>query len=243
MLNPVYQRILLKMSGEVLAGDQAFGISPEECKSLVNKVKPLVDSGVQLGIVIGGGNIFRGAALVQDGLERVNADYIGMMATLMNAITLNSYFNKSGLKSHVLSSLSVHQVSEIFNAQNAKKYLDNGEIVIFAGGTGNPYFTTDTAAALRALEIEADILLKATKVDGIYTADPEKDPNAEKFDSITFDIALEKNLNVMDMTAFALCRDNDLPVYVFNIKTENSLSEIAEGHNIGSLIKKDFSNG
>lgn len=203
MLNPVYRRILLKTSGEVLTGNQEIGVSPGECQLQVNKIIPLIKAGVQLGKVIGGGNIVRGASLVKVGLERDNADYIGLMATLMNAVTLNSYFNNSEIKSRVLSSLPVYQETESFNHGNAKRYLNNCEVEIFAVGIGNPYFTTDTASALRALKIDADILFKTTKVDGIYSDDPEFDTDAEKYINIPFDEPLKKELDVMEMTAFA----------------------------------------
>ncbi len=232
-----YKRILLKLSGEALQGKEAYGINADVLNSYVEQVKELVKLGTQVGIVIGGGNIFRGIAGTGKGFDRVIGDQMGMMATVINSMALLSAFQNIGQKARVFTAFSIESIGERFNKFKAIKALENGEVCIFSGGTGNPFFTTDSASALRAVEIEADVLLKGTRVDGIYTADPEKDPEAVKFDSLSFDESIQKNLKVMDLTAFALCKENSLPILVFDMNTEGNLLKILKGENIGTLVK------
>lgn len=234
--NQGYSRVLLKLSGEALMGDDAYGINQQVISRIVAEIGEVCSLGVQLALVIGGGNIFRGVALGAAGMDRATADYMGMMATVMNALALQDAFQKAGLEARVQSALNLEQVVEPYIRPKALRYLEEGKIVIFAAGTGNPFFTTDTAAALRGSEIGAQIVLKATKVDGIYTADPKKDPTARKYDSLTFDEAISRNLQVMDATAFALCRESKLPIRVFSILKEGALKRVVQGAAEGTLV-------
>ena len=232
-----YKRILLKFSGEALMGNGDFGLDAETLKSVVSQVKSLRDLGVEVGIVVGGGNIFRGAQIQGSGIQRTTGDHMGMMATVINALALRDVVESMGMKAHVLSAMSIEGIAtDGFNANAAKKMLSSGEVVIFAAGTGSPFFTTDTAAALRGVEIDADIVLKATKVDGIYTADPVKDPSATRYQSLTYDEVIQKNLQVMDMTAFVLCRDHNMSIRVFDMFKENAVIRIVQGEDEGTLV-------
>ena len=231
-----YHRILLKMSGEILAGEKGFGINPEITTDLAHQVKKVVDMGIQVGVVIGGGNIFRGIAVADKGMDRVSGDYLGMLATIMNSVALQSALEKLDCNTRVMSALSITQLAEPYIRRRAVRHLEKGRVVIFAGGTGNPYFTTDTAAALRANEIKADIILKGTKVDGVYSDDPVTNPKAELYRKLGFKEVLNRELRVMDMTAITLCKENDLPIGVFNIKKNNNLIEFLRGNNIGTRI-------
>ena len=232
-----YKRILLKLSGEALMGNEGYGIDADVLNAYVKQISGIVKKGVQVGIVIGGGNIFRGMSGTAEGFDRVMGDQMGMLATVINSMALLSAFSKHGQKAKVFTAFAIESIGERFNKQKAINALENGEVAIFSGGTGNPFFTTDSASALRAVEIEADILLKGTRVDGIYTADPEKDPNAVKFDTLSFDETIQKNLKVMDLTAFALCKENSLPILVFDMNTEGNLMKVIEGEKIGTLVK------
>jgi uridylate kinase len=231
-----YRRVLLKLSGEALMGDQAFGISRETIERMVEDIAEVVRLGTELAIVIGGGNIFRGVALGASGMERATADYMGMMATIMNAMALQDAMQRAGLEARVQSALNVEQVVEPYIRPKALRYLEEGKVVIFAAGTGNPFFTTDTAAALRGSEVGAQIVLKATKVEGVYSADPNKVPSAERYTRISFDDALARNLQIMDATAFALCRDQHLPIRVFNITKPGALLRAVLGEDEGTLV-------
>lgn len=231
-----YKRILLKLSGEALMGADSYGINRQTIGEIVDEVKSVVDLGVQVGVVIGGGNIFRGIAPAANGMDRAQADYMGMLATVMNGLALQDAMRVAGLVARVQSALIIEQVVEPYIRGRAIRYLEQGRTVIFAGGTGNPFFTTDTAAALRGAEIGAEVVLKATKVDGIYTADPKKDPTATRFDSISFDEAISRNLAIMDTTAFALCRDRKLPIKVFSIFKPGALKRVVLGENEGTLV-------
>ena len=231
-----YKRVLLKLSGEALMGDDAFGINRATIEGMVAQIKAVVDTGVQMAVVIGGGNIFRGMAGGAAGMDRATADYMGMLATIVNALALQDAMKHAGLEARVQSALRIDQVVEPYIRPRAMRHLDEGKIVIFAAGTGNPFFTTDTAAALRGVEIGAEIVLKATKVDGIYSADPKKDPNATRYSDITFDEAINKNLGVMDATAFALCRDQKMPIKVFSIFKEGGLMRVVKGEDEGTLV-------
>ena len=231
-----YKRVLLKLSGEALMGDDAFGINRATIESMVAQIKAVVDTGVQMAVVIGGGNIFRGMAGGAAGMDRATADYMGMLATIMNALALQDAMKHAGLEARVQSALRIDQVVEPYIRPRAMRHLEEGKIVIFAAGTGNPFFTTDTAAALRGVEIGAEIVLKATKVDGIYTADPKKDPSATRYSQISFDEAISKNLGVMDATAFALCRDQKMPIKVFSIFKEGGLMRVVKGEDEGTLV-------
>ena len=233
---PAYKRILLKLSGEALMGDDAYGINRDTLWRIVNEVKTVADLGVEIGIVIGGGNIFRGMAGASTGMDRATADYMGMLATVMNAMALADAMRQANLPARVQSALNIEQVVEPYIRGKAIRYLEEGRVVIFGGGTGNPFFTTDTAAALRGSEIGAEMVLKATKVDGIYTADPEKDPTATRFAKISFDEAIGRNLAVMDATAFALCRDQKLPINVFSIFKSGALKRVVMGEDEGTLV-------
>ena len=232
----LYKRVLLKLSGEALMGEGGYGIDPKVTDRLARQVKELVDDGIEVGIVVGGGNIFRGMAGAAQGMDRAQADYMGMLATIMNALALQDAFERGGSACRVMSAIQMNEVCEPYIRRRAMRHLEKGEVVIFAAGSGNPYFTTDTAAALRACEIGADCLLKATKVDGIYTSDPKKDPTATMFDEITFDQALRSNLKVMDATAFALCREQGLPIKVFNINKKGALKRVLLGEKEGTLV-------
>ena len=236
MSQPAYKRILLKLSGEALMGDDAYGINQEVVAGIVRDVVEVTSLGVEVGVVIGGGNIFRGMAGAASGMDRATADYMGMLATVMNAMALSDAFRAVGVNARVQSALRIDQVVEPYIRGKAIRYLEEGRVVIFAAGTGNPFFTTDTAAALRGSEIGADIVLKATKVDGIYTADPKKDPTATRFQRISFDEAIARNLAVMDATAFALCRDQRLPINVFSLFKSGALRRVVMGEDEGTLV-------
>ncbi|MFZ2628482.1 MAG: UMP kinase [Rugosibacter sp.] len=231
-----FRRILLKLSGEALMGDDAYGINPRMLGSIVAEIKTVADLGVEIGVVIGGGNIFRGVAGTATGMDRATADYMGMLATVMNGMALSDAMRQAGLNARVQSALNIEQVVEPYIRGKAIRYLEEGRVVIFAAGTGNPFFTTDTAAALRGSEIGAEIVLKATKVDGIYTADPKKDPTATRFTHISFDEAISRNLAVLDATAFALCRDQKLPINVFSIFKPGALKRVVMGEDEGTLV-------
>ncbi|MDR0440830.1 MAG: UMP kinase [Candidatus Accumulibacter sp.] len=233
---PKYKRILLKLSGEALMGADSYGINRQTITGIVNEVKGVVELGVQIGVVIGGGNIFRGIAPAANGMDRAQADYMGMLATVMNGLALQDAMRVAGMAARVQSALNIEQVVEPYIRGRAIRYLEQGRTVIFAGGTGNPFFTTDTAAALRGAEIGAEIVLKATKVDGIYAADPKKDPSAMRFEAISFDEAISRNLAIMDTTAFALCRDRKLPVKVFSIFKPGALKRVILGEDEGTLV-------
>jgi len=231
-----YKRILLKLSGEALMGKQTHGIDPEQLNVYCKEIKEVANKGVQIAIVIGGGNIFRGLQGAAKGFDRIQGDYMGMLATVINSMALQAELEKQGVGTKLLSGLFVEPVTEKVSSKKAIEYLNNDKVVIIAGGTGNPVFTTDSASALRGIEINADALLKGTRVDGVYTADPEKDPMAQKFDNITFNEAYEKQLKIMDMTAFTLCRENNLPVVVFNMNQQGNLHKVVLGENIGTVI-------
>jgi len=231
-----YKRVLLKLSGEALMGEDSYGINRDTIERMVSEVADVARLGVELAIVIGGGNIFRGVALGAAGMDRAAADYMGMMATVMNSLALQDAFRRAGVQARVQSALNIEQVVEPYIRPKALRYLEEGKIVIFAAGTGNPFFTTDTAAALRGSEVGAEIVLKATKVDGIYSADPKKDPNAVRYERISFNEAIAKNLEVMDATAFALCRDQKLPIRVFSINKPGALHRVVMGENEGTLV-------
>jgi uridylate kinase len=235
MQKPAFKRILLKLSGEALMGDDAYGINRATITNIVAQVKEIVELGVEVGIVIGGGNIFRGVAPAADGMDRAQADYMGMLATVMNALALQDAMRQIGVDARVQSALGIEFVEPYVRAK-AIRALEKGRVVIFGAGTGNPFFTTDTAAALRGAEIDAEIVLKATKVDGIYTADPKKDPSATMYKTVTFDEAIIKNLKVMDATAFTVCRDQKLPIAVFNIFKEGALKRVVMGENEGTRV-------
>jgi uridylate kinase len=233
-----YKRILLKLSGESLMGQKQFGIDSEALNHYAQEVKKIAEMGVEIGIVIGGGNIFRGIEGIKGGIkDRSQADYMGMLATVINGMALQTAMESHGLKTRLQSAIKMEQVSEPFIRRRAIRHLEKGRVVIFAAGTGNPYFTTDTAAVLRAVEINADVILKGTRVDGIYTADPFKDPSATKYNTISFDEVYKQNLNVMDMTAFTLCKENNLPIIVFNINDEDALIKVVEGEKVGTLVE------
>ncbi|MDR0276077.1 MAG: UMP kinase [Burkholderiaceae bacterium] len=233
---PAYRRILLKLSGEALMGEDAFGISRATVERIVGEVADVTRQGVQVAVVIGGGNIFRGVAGGSAGMDRATADYMGMLATVMNALALADAMNKHGLTARVMSAIAIEQVVESYVRPKALQYLEEGKVIVFAAGTGNPFFTTDTAAALRGAEIGAEIVLKATKVDGVYTADPKKDPKATRYARISFDEAMSRNLGIMDATAFALCRDQRLPIKVFSIFKPGALSRVIAGEDEGTLV-------
>lgn len=236
MPHPAYKRILLKLSGEALMGDDAYGINRATITRIVNEVKEVVDLGVQVAVVIGGGNIFRGVAPAAEGMDRATADYMGMLATVMNAMALQDAMKNIGLNARVQSALSIEQVAEPYIRGKAIRYLEEGRVVIFGAGTGNPFFTTDTAAALRGMEMNADIVIKATKVDGVYTDDPKTNPEAMRYKTISFDEAIIKNLKVMDATALTLCRDQKLPISVFSIFKQGALKRVVMGEDEGTKV-------
>ena len=236
MTKPAYQRVLLKLSGEALMGDDQFGINRATIDRMVADVAEVAKLGVQVAVVIGGGNIFRGVAPGAQGMDRATADYMGMLATVMNALALADSMRHVGITARVMSAISIEQVVEPYVRPKALQYLEEGKVVVFAAGTGNPFFTTDTAAALRGAEISAEIVLKATKVDGVYTADPKKDPHATRYNAISFDEAIAKNLQVMDATAFALCRDQKLPIKVFSIVKPGAMKAVIMGEDEGTLV-------
>lgn len=236
MTTPAYKRVLLKLSGEALMGDDSYGINRDTIERMVADVVEVARLGVEVAVVIGGGNIFRGIAPGAQGMDRATADYMGMLATVMNALALADAMRLQDVTARVMSAINIEQVVEPYIRPKALQYLEEGKVVIFAAGTGNPFFTTDTAAALRGAEIGAEIVLKATKVDGVYTADPKKDPNATRYSTITFDEAIIKNLQVMDATAFALCRDQKLPIKVFSITKPGALTRVIMGEDEGTLV-------
>ncbi len=231
-----YKRILLKLSGEALMGERQYGIDPKKLAEYAQEIKQVVDKGIEVAIVIGGGNIFRGLAGASNGMDRVQADYMGMLATAINGLALQSALETADIQTRLLTAIKMEQVAEPFIKRRAVRHLEKGRVVIFGGGTGNPYFTTDTAAVLRAIEVNADVILKGTRVDGIYTADPEKDTSATKFENITFKDVMSKGLKVMDMTAFTLSEENKLPIIVFDMNKKNNLLKLLSGENIGTKV-------
>ncbi len=235
-----YKRVLLKLSGEAFCAPGGFGVDPPELEVIANEVKSAAQAGAQLAVVVGGGNIIRGSQLAEAGhIHRATADYMGMLGTVINALALKEKLNTIGVQSRVMSAIEIRAVAEPFIRGRAIRHLEKGRIVILAAGTGNPFFTTDTCAALRATELECDVLLKATKVDGVYTADPKKDPTAKRYDTLTFAEAISKNLKVMDMTALTMCRENRIPVLVFDFKRSGNIRKVIEGGDIGTLITAD----
>jgi uridylate kinase len=232
-----YKRILLKLSGEALMGEKQFGIDHDRLSIYASQIKDIAAAGVQVAIVIGGGNIFRGIQAAEGGMDRVQGDYMGMLATVINSMALQSALESKGVQTRLQSAIKMEQICEPFIRRRAVRHLEKGRVVIFGAGTGNPYFTTDTAATLRAIEIEANVILKGTRVDGIYTADPEKDPSATKYETITFNEVYQKGLNVMDMTAFTLCNDNKLPIIVFDMNKDGNLKKLMLGEAIGTLVE------
>ena len=231
-----YKSILLKLSGEALMADQPAGIDPNRLMEYARRIKEAAEMGVRIGIVFGGGNIFRGLKGVDKGFDRVKGDYMGMLATVINGLAIQSALENLGAKARLFTAIRMEPVGEGYSKSRVMEALDRGEIAIFAGGTGNPYFTTDTASALRAVEMEAEVLLKGTRVDGVYTADPEKDPAAVKYETISFDEAYRRNLKVMDMTSFTICKENDMPIIVFNMNREGELNRVLNGENAGTII-------
>lgn len=232
-----YNRILLKLSGESLMGGQSYGISPEMLEQYVKDIKTVVEKKVQVSIVIGGGNIFRGLSGAAKGMDRVQGDYMGMLATLINSMALQAELEKQGVKTELLSGLAIEPICKEMSRRRAIEAMEEGKVVIIGGGSGNPFFTTDTASALRAVEIKADVILKGTRVDGVYTADPEKDPTALKYTTLSYQEALTKKLKIMDLTAFALCEENNLPIYVFDMNEVGNLLKVVEGQEIGTEVK------
>ena len=231
-----YKRILLKLSGEALMGDGEYGIDSKVLSAYANEIQAIVNKNVELAIVIGGGNIYRGIQSEGAGFDRVQGDHMGMLATIINGMALQSALESINIETRLLTAIRMEQVAEPYIRRKAMRHLQKGRVVVFGAGTGNPYFTTDTAAALRAIEIEADVILKGTRVDGIYTADPEKDPSATKYETITFDEVFQKKLSIMDLTAFTLCQENNLPIKVFNMNVEGNLAKICKGENVGTLV-------
>ena len=232
----LYKRILLKLSGEALMGERQYGIDPKRLENYAEEIKSVADKGVEVAIVIGGGNIYRGIAGASNGMDRVQGDHMGMLATVINGLALQSALEDKGIQTRLQSAIRMNEVAEPFIRRRALRHLEKGRVVIFGGGTGNPYFTTDSAAVLRAIEIEADVILKGTRVDGIYTSDPEKDKSATKFDKITFKDVLTKGLKVMDSTAFTLSQENELPIVVFDMNKKGNLLKIVSGENIGTVV-------
>ena len=239
MESPFYKKILLKLSGEALMGDQEFGISSDVITSYAKQIKEIVDLGVEVSIVIGGGNIFRGLSGAAQGVDRVTGDHMGMLATVINSLALQNSIEKLGVPTRVQTAIEMPKVAEPFIKRRAQRHLEKGRVVIFGAGTGNPYFTTDTAAALRAIEMETDVVIKATKVDGIYDKDPEKYPDAKKYETVTYNEVLAKDLKVMDATAISLCRENKLPIIVFNSLDEGNLKKVIMGEHIGTTVVAD----
>jgi uridylate kinase len=235
---PVYKRVLLKLSGEALLGDADFGIDPAVIDRTSKEIKQLVDANVGVALVIGGGNIFRGVSLAASGMNRTTGDYMGMLATVINALSMQDALERHGMEVRVLSAIPINSVCEPYIQRRAVRHLEKGRVVIFAAGTGSPFFTTDSAASLRGIEIEADVVLKATKVDGVYSADPMKDPSAERYSTLTYDEVLARNLGVMDATAIALCRDQSMPVRVFNMNKEGALMRVILGEDEGTIVKQ-----
>ncbi|MFY7841096.1 MAG: UMP kinase [Lacibacter sp.] len=233
---PKYKRILLKLSGESLMGDKNFGMDSAVISQYAQNIKSIVELGVQVAVVIGGGNIYRGMNEAETGIERAHGDYMGMLATVINGMALQAGLEKAGVYTRLQSAIKMEQIAEPYIRRRAIRHLEKGRVVIFGAGTGNPYFTTDTAGSLRAIEINADVILKGTRVDGIYTADPEKDPTATKYETITFQECLSKNLRVMDMTAFTLCMENKLPIVVFDMNRPGNLKRVVAGENVGTVV-------
>ena len=231
-----YRRILLKLSGEALMGSKAYGIDPETISRYAHEIKTVVDAGAQVGIVIGGGNIFRGLQGAEGGMDRVQADHMGMLATVINGLALQSSLERIGVQTRLQSAIEMDKICEPFIRRRAVRHLEKGRVVIFSGGTGNPYFTTDTGATLRAIEIQAEVILKGTRVDGIYTADPEKDATATRFEAISYTEVYERGLNVMDLTAFTLSQENDLPIVVFDMNKPGNLLRVVQGYKVGTLV-------
>lgn len=231
-----YKRILLKLSGESLMGTQDYGISPDMLAQYASEIKQAKEEGAEIGVVIGGGNIFRGLQGAAKGMDRVQGDYMGMLATVINSMALQAELEKQGVKTELLGGLAIEPICKESSRARIKQALEEGKVVIIGGGTGNPYFTTDTASSLRAIEMQADAILKGTRVDGIYTADPEKDPNATKYFSLTYEEALNKQLKIMDLTAFALCRENNMPIYVFDMNKKGNLIKVIKGEHIGTIV-------
>ena len=236
MSQPIFKRVLLKLSGEALQGDEGYGISPPILESIASQIKEVVDLGIELGIVIGGGNIFRGVAASAQGMDRASADYMGMLATVINSMALQDALEAQGLETRVLTAIEMQEIAEPYIRRRAMRHLEQQRVVIFGAGTGNPYFTTDTAASLRAMEIHAEAILKATKVDGIYDSDPMKNPDAVKFDELSYLEVLQRNLHVMDSTAISLCRDNNLPILVFNLHEKGNIRRAVMGEKIGTVV-------
>jgi len=232
-----YKRILLKLSGESLMGEKQFGIDNERLAVYASEIQALVNTGVEVAIVIGGGNIFRGVQAEEGGMERTQGDYMGMLATVINAMALQSSLEQIGVDTRLQTAIEIKQIAESFIRRRALRHLEKGRVVIFGAGTGNPFFTTDSAAALRAVEIDADVILKGTRVDGIYTSDPEKDPSATKYEEISFEEIFEKGLKVMDMTAFTLCNENNVPIVVFDMNKTGNLLKVAKGEKVGTIVK------
>tara|TARA_B110000046_G_scaffold42577_2_gene47243 strand:+ start:3329 stop:4039 length:711 start_codon:yes stop_codon:yes gene_type:complete len=232
-----YKRILLKLSGEALMGEQSYGIDNDRLIQYCKEVKEIAELGIEVAVVIGGGNIYRGMQAASSGIDRVQGDHMGMLATMINGLAVQSGMESVGMKTRLLSAIKMEQIAEPFIRRRAIRHLEKDRIVIFGAGTGNPYFTTDTAASLRAIEIEADVILKGTRVDGIYTADPEKDTSATKYDTLSFADAISKNLNVMDMTAFTLCQENNVPIIVFDMNTPGNLKRLMDGEKVGTLVE------
>lgn len=236
-MQPTFKRVLLKLSGEALTGENSFGIDPNIVARYAKEIKSIVDLGVEVAIVIGGGNIYRGMNESETGIERAQGDYMGMLATVINGMALQSMLEKQGMYTRLLSAIKMEQIAEPYIRRRAIRHLEKHRIVIFGAGTGNPYFTTDTAGSLRAIEIQADVILKGTRVNGVYTADPEKDPKAVKYDTISFKECIDKNLKIMDMTAFTLCMENNLPIIVFDMNQEGNLKRLVCGEKVGTLVK------
>lgn len=232
-----YKRVLLKLSGEALMAERSHGIDPRRLEDYIQEVIEISTMGTQVAIVIGGGNIFRGMSGVEEGFDRVKGDYMGMMATVINGLALQSAFEVKGKTARLFTAIRMEPVAEYYYKPRVIEALENNEVVIFSGGTGNPYFTTDTAAALRAVEMEADVMLKGTRVDGVYSSDPEKDPEAEKFDELTFNEALKRELRILDLTAFTMCKENELPIIVFNMNEKGNLQNLLSGKKVGTLVK------
>ena len=233
-----YKRVLLKLSGEALMGNQQYGIDPQRLDDYAEEIAAAVKAGAQIAIVIGGGNVFRGLQGASKGMDRIQGDYMGMLATVINSMAIQSTLQSKGVKSALLSGLYIDRIADSMSSAKAIKLLEDGYVVVIGGGTGNPFFTTDTGSALRAVEVKADIILKGTRVDGIYTADPEKDPTAKKFETITYDEAYNRNLKVMDLTAFTMCKENNMPMLVFDMNTKGNLTKVLNGENIGTLVTK-----
>jgi len=238
-----YKRILLKISGEAMMGEQSYGVEPSTVDFMAKEIREVVSMGVQVAVVIGGGNIFRGVEASVKGIERASADYMGMLATVINALALQNYLEKYAIPTRVQSAIEMKELAEPYIRRKAMRHLEKGRTVIFAAGTGNPYFTTDTAASLRAMEIDAEVILKATKVDGIYSSDPMKDPSAKKYQTVSYIDVLKKGLSIMDSTAISLCMDNNLPIVVFNLRGKGNIRKIIEGKKVGTLVWGNYGTG